>query len=83
MRIFFLSRGHLSLLRAGLDTDDIAAWNADLVPSRPLSRMNTFIPANEADLTRMLDCGRDDINVWLETPQGRAFVEIVASKKSR
>lgn len=66
-------------LRIGLDADDIPAWNADLVPSEPLSRVNTFVPANEANLQRMLDCGKEDIARWLKTPRGRVFVEKVES----
>lgn len=65
-------------LRIGLDRDDIPSWNADLVPSRPLARINTFIPADEANLQRMLLCGKEDINCWFKTPQGQAFVKRAA-----
>uniref|UniRef100_A0A7S0X6V2 Patatin n=1 Tax=Mantoniella antarctica TaxID=81844 RepID=A0A7S0X6V2_9CHLO len=69
-------------LRIGLDAEDISAWNADLVPSKPLARINTFIPADEANLQRMLNCGKDDIRTWLATPAGRVFVETVQSTES-
>ena len=64
-------------LRVGLDTSDIEAWNADLAPSEPLTRINTFVPANEANLQRMLDCGKEDVVRWLKTARGRAFVRRV------
>jgi len=60
-------------LRVGLDLDDVDSWNADLVPSQPLARINTFVPADEANLLRMLQCGKEDIKRWLDTPRGRAF----------
>jgi hypothetical protein len=62
-------------LRIGLDIDDIENWKADLVPTEPLARVNTFIPANEANLIRMLQGGKDDINRWLATPQGSVFID--------
>ena len=62
-------------LRVGLDKDDTFTWNADFVPSQPLSRLNTFIPAQEASLQRMLDCGKDDINDWLNTCRGISFIQ--------
>mmetsp|Transcript_40738 Transcript_40738/g.100656 ORF Transcript_40738/g.100656 Transcript_40738/m.100656 type:complete len:335 (-) Transcript_40738:327-1331(-) len=64
-------------LRIGLDADDVVSWDADLVPSKPLARVNTFIPANEANLQRMLLGGKDDINGWLATPRGCVFTEKV------
>lgn len=69
-------------LRCGLDLDDIQSWGADLVPSEPLARVNTFIPADEAHLQRMLTCGKEDINRWLMTDKGRAFTEKVLSRVS-
>jgi hypothetical protein len=60
-------------LKIGLDTDDIASWDADLVPSKPLSRVNTFIPADEQNLQRMLLCGKEDARRWLNTKRGKAF----------
>lgn len=60
-------------LKIGLDTDDIASWDADLVPSKPLSRVNTFIPADETNLQRMLLCGKEDARRWLRTKRGVAF----------
>ena len=60
-------------LCVGLDNEDIEALGADLVPSEPLARVNTFIPANEDRLLRMLTCGKNDINVWLKSPKGRIF----------
>ena len=65
-------------LKIGLDTDDIASWDADLVPSKPLSRVNTFIPADERNLQRMLLCGKDDARRWLRTKRGRAFARRAA-----
>lgn len=60
-------------LRVGLDLDDVESWNADLVPSQPLARINTFVPADEANLQHMLQCGKQDIKSWLKTPRGRVF----------
>jgi|Transcript_7498 hypothetical protein len=62
-------------LRIGLDIDDIRSWKADLVPSQPLARINTFLPANGTDLKRMLDCGKMDIIAWFKTTRGRKFIE--------
>ena len=62
----------------GLDIDDIHSWDADLVPSQPLARVNTFLPANGTDLKRMLDCGKMDIMAWFGTARGRKFIKQAA-----
>jgi hypothetical protein len=38
-----------------------------------LSRVNTFIPADEQNLQRMLLCGKEDARRWLNTKRGKAF----------
>jgi hypothetical protein len=68
-------------LKVGLDADDVASWGADLVPSEPLSRVNTFIPADERNLQRMLLCGKDDARRWLRTARGRAFARRAAANE--
>jgi hypothetical protein len=61
-------------VRVGLDADDILSWCVDLLPSQPLTRANTFYPADEGSLQRMLDCGKDDVLDWLSTARGGQFL---------
>jgi len=68
-------------LKIGLDLDDIASWSADLVPSKPLARINTFIPADEANLREMLLRGKSDINKWLKSKRGEEFVRRAMRKR--
>ena len=62
-------------LKIGLDLDDIESWGADLVPSEPLARINTFIPADELNLQKMLLRGKSDVNKWLKSKRGVEFVK--------
>ena len=62
-------------IRVGLDADDLSSWHVDLLPSRPLTRANTFYPASEGSLQRMLDCGKVDVLEWLTTAHGMQFLK--------
>jgi len=67
-------------LKIGLDLDDVQSWGADLVPSKPLARINTFIPADEQNLRNMLVRGKDDIAEWLKSERGARFVRRATSR---
>jgi len=60
-------------LRIGLDPEDATNWGAQLIPSVPAPRFQTFVPASNEGLEQMYACGKKDIANWLKLPEGKLF----------